>query len=61
MFKSVNGESVETVLNQLREENLRLTELIDTMNKDKAEMQIRVEYINSSFIKYKLILNQELV
>ena len=61
MFKSVNGESVETFLNQLREENIRLTKLIDTMNIDKGEMEIRVEYINSSSIKYKLKLNQELV
>ena len=42
MFKSVNGESVDTVLNQLKEENLRLTELIDSLNKEKADMEIRV-------------------
>jgi hypothetical protein len=42
MFKSVNGESVDEVLYQLKEENLRLTELIDNLNKEKADMEIRV-------------------
>jgi hypothetical protein len=42
MFKSVNGESVESVLNHLKEENMRLTELIDTLNKEKADMEIKV-------------------